>query len=58
MQVAQSLLILNGCSCGTYGADGGVGGATLSAGKEYQGGKGRAADGIVGPNTWNALLGL
>lgn len=58
VKVAQSLLILNGCSCGSYGADGVFGSATLSAVKKYQRAKGLAVDGIVGPNTWNALLGL
>lgn len=58
VKVAQSLLILNGCSCGRYGADGVFGSATLSAVKKYQKAKGLAVDGIVGPNTWNALLGL
>ena len=58
VRVAQSLLILNGYSCGSYGADGVFGSATLSAVKKYQRAKGLVSDGIVGPNTWNALLGI
>lgn len=57
VQVCQSLLILNGCSCGVYGADGVFGAATRSAVRRYQKAKSLAVDGIVGTNTWNALLG-
>ena len=57
VKVAQSLLILNGCSCGRYGADGVFGADTLAAVKKYQRAKGLEVDGIVGPKTWNALLG-
>ena len=57
VKVCQSLLIMNGYSCGAYGADGAFGAATLSAVKKYQRAKGLAVDGIVGTNTWNALLG-
>ncbi len=57
VKVAQSLLILNGCACGRYGADGVFGADTLAAVKKYQRAKGLEVDGIVGPKTWNALLG-
>ena len=57
VKVAQCLLMMNGYSCGAYGADGVFGSATLSAVKRYQKAKGLTADGIVGPKTWNALLG-
>jgi zinc D-Ala-D-Ala carboxypeptidase len=37
-------------------ADGKFGPQTLSAVKGFQGAKGLATDGIVGPNTWTALI--
>lgn len=58
VRVAQSLLIMNGYSCGYYGADGIFGPATRSAVRRYQSARGLAVDGIVGVNTWNALLGV
>lgn len=58
VRVAQSLLIMNGYSCGVYGADGVFGSATRAAVRRYQSAKGLAVDGIVGPYTWNALLGV
>jgi len=57
VKVAQLLLILNGCSCGSYGADGDFGAATDAAARKFQKARGLEADGIVGPKTWAALLG-
>lgn len=53
---AQILLIGNKCSCGVYGADGDFGNATKSAVEKFQKKKGLKADGVIGKNTWTALL--
>ena len=58
VKVAQLLLILNGCSCGSYGADGDFGVATDAAVRKFQQAKRLEIDGIVGPITWAALLGV
>ena len=42
----------------TYGADGSFGGATDKALRAYQKDQGMGADGICGPKTWAALLGV
>lgn len=57
VKVAQTLLILNGYSCGPYCADGDFGGATHAATVKYQKDHDLAADGIIGPKTWACLLG-
>ena len=53
----QALLIKKfGISCGVYGMDGDFGSATDSAVRKFQKAKGLSVDGIVGKDTWNALL--
>lgn len=58
VKALQILLIGNGFSCGSHGADGSFGPATDTAVREYQKAMGLAVDGIVGVNTWTKLLGL
>ena len=53
---AQRLLIAKGYSCGAAGADGDFGAGTYNAVKKFQADNGLEADGIVGANTWAALL--
>ena len=53
---AQQLLIAKGYSCGVAGADGDFGAGTYNAVKKFQADNGLEADGIVGANTWAALL--
>lgn len=57
VKAMQILLNGNGCSCGSSGADGSFGPATLSALKKYQQKKKLEADGVCGPATWAKLLG-
>ena len=58
--VRAAQLLLNGryCSCGMWGADGDFGPATYGAVYAFQHRNGLEADGIIGPQTWAALLGL
>lgn len=58
VKALQILLIGYGHSCGSAGADGDFGSGTLKAVKAFQKAKGLTVDGIVGPNTWNKLLGV
>ena len=54
----QKRLIKLGFSCGSAGADGIFGSGTLDAVRKFQASRGLSDDGIVGKNTWRALLGL
>jgi hypothetical protein len=56
VKTLQRLLISLGHSCGSSGADGDFGSATLKAVNAFQTKNKLTADGIVGANTWNALL--
>ena len=58
VRAAQMLLNGRGCSCGIYGADGDFGGMTRAAVLAFQRRNGLEADGIVGINTYKALLGV
>ncbi len=58
VKALQQLLIANGHSCGRWGADGDFGSATKEALMAYQAAKGLSADGIAGPKTMAALLGV
>lgn len=58
VKAMQILLIGYGYSCGSYGADGDFGSATDKAVRRYQTDHNLVSDGIVGPLTWNSLLGL
>jgi len=57
-RAAQILLIGRGCRCGPWGADGEFGSATYGAVLRYQKIKNLTPDGIIGPATWSALLGI
>lgn len=54
VKTIQRLLTAVGCVCGNV--DGKFGSRTLIAVKEFQKAKGLTVDGIVGKNTWSALL--
>ena len=58
VKALQILLIGNGYSCGTYGADGSFGSATDTAVRNFQENNRLVVDGIVGPATWRKLLGV
>lgn len=58
IRIMQNRLISLGYSCGSCGADGIFGAGTYDAVVNFQRTKGLSADGIVGRNTWRALLGL
>lgn len=54
----QERLIAQGYSLSPYGADGYFGAVTQEAVRLFQQQHGLAADGIAGPKTWTALLGM
>jgi peptidoglycan hydrolase-like protein with peptidoglycan-binding domain len=54
VRAAQTLLNKFGAS---LNVDGNFGPQTVAAVKDFQSGHGLAADGIVGPQTWQALVG-
>lgn len=57
VQYLQNLLLMLGYDLGKWGADGDFGSKTQAAVKAFQKSKGLTADGIVGPKTWEALIG-
>ena len=56
VKALQGLLIAQGYSCGSYGADGDFGAATDAAVRKYQKDKRLTVDGEAGPKTIGALL--
>lgn len=58
VKAVQALLKGYGYSLGIWGVDGDFGNATVTAVQKFQKKNGLAADGIVGANTWAALLGI
>lgn len=58
VRAAQFLLNGRGASCGIWGADGEFGAMTRAAVLAFQRRNGLESDGIVGNQTWAALLGL
>jgi hypothetical protein len=54
----QLLLIGYGYNCGGYGADGEFGNGTHASVRSFQNDRGLEVDGICGPKTWSALLGI
>lgn len=58
VRAAQLLLIGRGFGCGPWGADGEFGQATYGAVCQFQRARGIAVDGVLGPESWAALLGI
>ena len=58
VRALQILLIGNGCTCGSWGADGNYGGATEQAVRNYQMKNKLQVDGMAGPETMKHLLGV
>ena len=57
VKALQALLKGYGYNIGSWGVDGDYGAATYAAVKQYQKKNGLVVDGIVGVDTWSALLG-
>lgn len=57
VRAAQMILISRGWRCGPWGADGDFGPATYGAVYRFQQGKQLRLDGVIGPETWAALVG-
>lgn len=58
VKALQILLIGNGCTCGSWGADGNFGAATEAAVRNYQKTNKLQVDGKAGPETMSHLLGV
>ena len=58
VRALQILLIGNGCTCGSWGADGNFGAATETAVCNYQKKNKLTVDGMAGPQTMRSLLGV
>ena len=57
VRVVQTILKYRGCSLPKYGVDGDFGGETLAAVKQFQTAAKLEVDGVVGAQTWKALVG-
>ena len=55
VQLLQTKLLMRGYDLGSYGVDGDFGSKTLDAVKAFQKSAGLTVDGVVGPQTWQAL---
>lgn len=58
VRALQILLIGNGCTCGSWGADGNFGSGTEAAVRNYQKKNKLQVDGMAGPETMKSLLGV
>ena len=58
VKTLQRLLLSMGYGLGRYGADGDFGDKTEAAVRAYQKAESLTSDGVVGKNTWSAILGV
>lgn len=58
VKALQGALIARGYDCGKYGADGDFGSGTDTAVRKLQADYGLSVDGIVGKDTWGAVMGM